>query len=164
MFLQIVSTDHDVTELLHLNHCFATAKPNLQYLGNRLKNDSWVSKRVRGLRFGILQGSLEISFNDHINNGSEPRVEVKTVQGFTSSKFEYLYEGLHNMPSCCWVVAESLVLWTDSLDRLKQTPWPLVRERTIPTERLPFVDTKFSADFCGQRGVAWSGRRIPYGH
>jgi hypothetical protein len=22
----------------------------------------------------------------------------------------------------------------------KQTPWPLVRERTIPTERLPLVD------------------------
>jgi hypothetical protein len=29
-----------------------------------------------------------------------------------------------------------------------QTPWPLVRKRTIPTER-PLLLTKFSANFCG---------------
>jgi hypothetical protein len=29
----------------------------------------------------------------------------------------------------------------------KQTPWSLVRKRTIPTERQPLV-TKFSANFC----------------
>jgi hypothetical protein len=38
-----------------------------------------------------------------------------------------------------------------------------VRERTIPTERPPHVGA-VSANFCGQRGVAWSARRIPYGH
>jgi hypothetical protein len=36
----------------------------------------------------------------------------------------------------------------------KQTPWPLVRKRTIPTGNfVPFVD---------RGGVAWSARRIPY--
>jgi hypothetical protein len=39
----------------------------------------------------------------------------------------------------------------------------LVRERTTPTERPPLVD-EVSANFCGQRGVAWSVRRIPCGH
>jgi hypothetical protein len=38
-----------------------------------------------------------------------------------------------------------------------------VRERTIPTERPPLVG-EVSASFCGWRGVAWSVRRIPYGH
>jgi hypothetical protein len=38
----------------------------------------------------------------------------------------------------------------------------LVRERTKPTERLPLVG-EVSDNFCGQRGVAWSVRRIPYG-
>jgi hypothetical protein len=37
----------------------------------------------------------------------------------------------------------------------------LVRERTIPTERPPLVG-EVSANFCGERGVAWSVRRIPY--
>jgi hypothetical protein len=37
----------------------------------------------------------------------------------------------------------------------------LDRERTLPTERPPLV-SEVSANFCGQRGVAWSGRRIPY--
>ena len=36
----------------------------------------------------------------------------------------------------------------------------LVRERTIPTERLPPVG-EVSANFCGKRGVTWSARRIP---
>jgi hypothetical protein len=43
------------------------------------------------------------------------------------------------------------------------TTWPLVRERTIPTDDRHLL-TKFSANFCGQRGVMWSARRIPYGH
>jgi hypothetical protein len=30
----------------------------------------------------------------------------------------------------------------------KQTPWPLVRERTIPTDDRHLL-TKFSANFCG---------------
>jgi hypothetical protein len=38
----------------------------------------------------------------------------------------------------------------------------LVRELTIPTERLPLVG-EVSANFCGYRGVAWLVRRIPYG-
>jgi hypothetical protein len=38
----------------------------------------------------------------------------------------------------------------------------LVRERTIPTKRPPLVG-KVSANFCGERGVTWSVRRIPYG-
>jgi hypothetical protein len=38
----------------------------------------------------------------------------------------------------------------------------LVCERTIRTERPPLVG-KVSANFCGQRGVAWSVLRIPYG-
>jgi hypothetical protein len=37
----------------------------------------------------------------------------------------------------------------------KQTPWPLVRDRHL--------STKFSANFCGQRSVALSARRIPCG-
>jgi hypothetical protein len=32
--------------------------------------------------------------------------------------------------------------------KTKQTPWPLVRERTIPTDRPPLVD-EFSVNFCG---------------
>ena len=36
----------------------------------------------------------------------------------------------------------------------------LVRERTIPTERPPPVG-EVSANFCGQRGVAWSAQRVP---
>jgi hypothetical protein len=38
----------------------------------------------------------------------------------------------------------------------------LVRERTIPTERPP-LGGEVSANFGGQRGIAWSVRRIPYG-
>jgi hypothetical protein len=38
----------------------------------------------------------------------------------------------------------------------------LVRERTIPTELPPLVG-KLIANFCGEKGVAWSGQRIPYG-
>jgi hypothetical protein len=34
------------------------------------------------------------------------------------------------------------------LERLKKTPWPLVRKRTIATERRPLVG-KVSANFCG---------------
>jgi hypothetical protein len=45
----------------------------------------------------------------------------------------------------------------------KQTPWSLVRELTIPTDRPPLVGEIFSANFCGKRGVAWSVRQIPYG-
>jgi hypothetical protein len=36
----------------------------------------------------------------------------------------------------------------------------LIRWRTTPTERSQFVG-EVSANFCGQRGVAWSARRIP---
>jgi hypothetical protein len=43
----------------------------------------------------------------------------------------------------------------------KQTPLPLVRKRTVPTDDCHL--TKFSANFCEWRGVAWSARRIPYG-
>jgi hypothetical protein len=38
----------------------------------------------------------------------------------------------------------------------------LVRKRTIPTERPLFVG-EVSTNFCGQRDVAWSAQRIPYG-
>jgi hypothetical protein len=38
----------------------------------------------------------------------------------------------------------------------------LVSDRTMPTERPPRVG-EVSANFCGERGVAWSVRRIPYG-
>jgi hypothetical protein len=38
----------------------------------------------------------------------------------------------------------------------------LVCERTLPTERPPVVG-EVSANFCGERGVAWSVRLIPYG-
>jgi len=36
----------------------------------------------------------------------------------------------------------------------------LDRERTIPTERPPPVG-EISANFCGWRGVTWSGQRVP---
>jgi hypothetical protein len=35
----------------------------------------------------------------------------------------------------------------------------LVRKQTIPTERPPFVG-EVSANFCRERGVAWSSQRI----
>jgi hypothetical protein len=38
----------------------------------------------------------------------------------------------------------------------------LVREITIPTERLTLVD-EVSANFFGWRCVSWSAMRIPYG-
>jgi hypothetical protein len=47
-------------------------------------------------------------------------------------------------------------------DQLITNSVALVRERTIPTELPPLVG-EVSANFCGQRGVAWSVRRIPYG-
>jgi hypothetical protein len=41
-------------------------------------------------------------------------------------------------------------LWTltHTVKNLKKTPWPLVRKRTIPTERPPLVG-EVSANFCG---------------
>jgi hypothetical protein len=39
-------------------------------------------------------------------------------------------------------------------------PWPLVRTRTIPTERPPLVG-EVSANFLQIDGVAWSVQRIP---
>jgi hypothetical protein len=33
--------------------------------------------------------------------------------------------------------------------KVKQTPWPLVRKRTMPTERPPLVDEIFSTNFYG---------------
>jgi hypothetical protein len=38
---------------------------------------------------------------------------------------------------------------------LKKTPWPLVRKRTIPTERPPLLGE------LRIEGVAWSAQRIP---
>jgi hypothetical protein len=35
-----------------------------------------------------------------------------------------------------------------SQNKPKKTPWPLVRKRTIPTERPPLVG-EVSANFCG---------------
>jgi hypothetical protein len=43
--------------------------------------------------------------------------------------------------------------------KTKQTPWSLVHKRTIPSDR--HFSAKFSANFCGQRSVAWSVRRSP---
>jgi hypothetical protein len=43
-----------------------------------------------------------------------------------------------------------------------KTPWPLVRMRTIPTERHN-LSAKFSTNFCGKRGVTWSARQMPHG-
>jgi hypothetical protein len=42
---------------------------------------------------------------------------------------------------------------------IKTTPWPLVRKRTIPTERPPLVG-EVSANFLRIEGVAWSAQRI----
>jgi hypothetical protein len=45
----------------------------------------------------------------------------------------------------------------------KQTPWPLVRERTIPTERPPLVDEILVSTFV-ERGVSRGQRGgSPYG-
>jgi hypothetical protein len=41
-----------------------------------------------------------------------------------------------------------------------KTPYPLVRKRTIPTERPPLVG-EVSANFLRIEGVAWSEQRIP---
>jgi hypothetical protein len=45
-------------------------------------------------------------------------------------------------------------------DPTKLTPWPLVRKRTITTERPPLVG-EVSANFLRIEGVAWSAQRIP---
>jgi hypothetical protein len=42
----------------------------------------------------------------------------------------------------------------------QKIPWPVVRKRTIPTERLLLVD-KVGAIFLRIEGVAWSAQRIP---
>jgi hypothetical protein len=47
----------------------------------------------------------------------------------------------------------------ESHKKIKQTPWPVVRKRTIPTERPP-LDGEVSANSSGQR-VAWTAQRIP---
>jgi hypothetical protein len=39
-------------------------------------------------------------------------------------------------------------------DTILQTSWPLVRKRTIPTDRPPLVNEIY-ANFCGLKGVAW---------
>jgi hypothetical protein len=44
-----------------------------------------------------------------------------------------------------------------------KTPWSLVRERTIPTERPPLVEEILVSTFVDRGDVAWSVRRIPYG-
>jgi hypothetical protein len=44
--------------------------------------------------------------------------------------------------------------------KTKKTPCPLVRKRTIPTERPPIVG-EVSANFLRIEGVAWSVQRIP---
>jgi hypothetical protein len=41
----------------------------------------------------------------------------------------------------------------------KKTSWPVVRKRTIPTER-PLLAAEVSANFSGE-GVTWSAQRIP---
>jgi hypothetical protein len=52
--------------------------------------------------------------------------------------------------------SEILTVVTDYEDlyyyrlKLNQTPWPLVRKRTIPTERPPLLG-EVSANFCGWR-------------
>jgi hypothetical protein len=35
---------------------------------------------------------------------------------------------------------DAVLVVGDKQTKTKQAPWPLVRERTIPTERLPLVD------------------------
>jgi hypothetical protein len=46
----------------------------------------------------------------------------------------------------------SCEVWTPN-KQTKQTPWPLVRERTIPTERQPLVDEILVSTFV-DRGVS----------
>ena len=57
----------------------------------------------------------------------------------------------------------SVIHWPKSKGRhvasLIKNSVALVRERTIPTERPPPV-SEVSANFCGQRGVTWSAKRI----
>jgi hypothetical protein len=55
-------------------------------------------------------------------------------------------------------VMESCII---DINKQKQTPWPLVRKRNILSDRRLLA--KFSANFCGWRGVAWSARWIPHG-
>jgi hypothetical protein len=52
------------------------------------------------------------------------------------------------------------VLWATLRRYLNWTPWPLVRKRTIPTERPPLVG-EVSANFLRIEGVMWSAQRIP---
>jgi hypothetical protein len=47
-----------------------------------------------------------------------------------------------------------------TLNKNKQTSWPLVLKQTTPTERSPLAG-KVSANFCWQRGVTWSAQRVP---
>jgi hypothetical protein len=42
--------------------------------------------------------------------------------------------------TCVHHVSWAYDTWSVYLSQNKQTPWPLVREWTIPTERLPLVD------------------------
>jgi hypothetical protein len=53
------------------------------------------------------------------------------------------------------------ILHTDTVVKSKttQTPWLLARNKPITTERPPLV-SKVSANFCGQRCVAWPSQQI----
>jgi hypothetical protein len=48
-----------------------------------------------------------------------------------------LHQSLINLESTTYVLDTGTFSYTD---KQKQTPWPLVRERTIPTDRPPLVD------------------------
>jgi hypothetical protein len=49
-----------------------------------------------------------------------------------------------NSGSVCFIIILEVLLDDDGY----HTPWPLVRKRTIPTERPPLVG-EVSANFCG---------------
>jgi hypothetical protein len=59
-----------------------------------------------------------------------------------------------------WVIGDLLsIKWTGKTKQ-KTTPWPVVRKRTIQTERPPLVG-EVSANFWRKEGVSWSAHRIP---
>jgi hypothetical protein len=52
------------------------------------------------------------------------------------------------------------VIFIHQNKKLKQNPRPLVRKRSMPTDRAPLVG-EVNAIFCGEKGVALSAQRIP---
>jgi hypothetical protein len=87
------------------------------------------------------------------------RLALGSSSSLGKSKFEICNDKKNKL--CKNAHLTSMTLKEHHMYFKKQSPMASVRERTIPSERSPLVG-ELSANLCGQRGVAWAARQIPY--